>query len=42
MPEQWPAIFAIALVIIGLVGSGCYAVKKRRQRKKRIERRAKE
>ena len=39
MPDAWPAILAIALVIIALVNCGCYAVKKRREKKMRIDRR---
>ena len=39
MPDAWPAILAIALVIIGLVNAGCYAVRKRREKKMRIDRR---
>ena len=39
MPDAWPAILAITGVIIGLVWSGCYAVRKRRGKKMRIDRR---
>ena len=39
MPDAWPAILAIAGVIIGLVWAGCYAVHKRRQGKIKIQRR---
>ena len=38
IPDAWPAILAIAVVIIGLVNAGCYAVKKRRGKRINIQR----